>query len=75
MTNMIDTIDPAILRRGRFDHIVEVKMANKEEILALLKVKFRELPIADDVVDEKINRFLPGGRGLKNQCKPILTAR
>ena len=54
MTNMIDTIDPAILRRGRFDHIIEVKMANKEEILALLKVKFRELPIADDVVVENI---------------------
>lgn len=54
MTNMIDTIDPAILRRGRFDHIIEVKMANKEEILALLKVRFRELPIADDVVVENI---------------------
>ena len=54
MTNMIDTIDPAILRRGRFDHIIEVKMANKEEIPALLEVKFRELPIADDVVVESI---------------------
>lgn len=54
MTNMIDTIDPAILRRGRFDHIVEVKMASKEEILELLKVKLRELPIADDVVIESI---------------------
>ena len=54
MTNMIDTIDPAILRRGRFDHIIEVKMANKEEIQALLKMKFRELPIADDVVAESI---------------------
>jgi hypothetical protein len=54
MTNMIDTIDPAILRRGRFDHIIEVKMASKEEILELLKVKLRELPIADDVVIESI---------------------
>lgn len=54
MTNMIDTIDPAILRRGRFDHIIEVKMANKEEISALLKAKFSELPIAEDVVIETI---------------------
>ena len=54
MTNMIDTIDPAILRRGRFDHIIEVKMASKEEILSLLKVKLNELPIADDVVVENI---------------------
>lgn len=54
MTNMIDTIDPAILRRGRFDHIIEVKMANKEEISALLKMKFSELPVAEDVVIETI---------------------
>lgn len=54
MTNMIDTIDPAILRRGRFDHIIEVKMASKEEMLELLKVKLRELPIADDVIIESI---------------------
>lgn len=26
MTNMIDMIDPAILRRGRFDHVIEVGM-------------------------------------------------
>lgn len=49
MTNMLDTIDPAILRRGRFDHIIEVKMANKEEIAALLNAKFKELPVTDDV--------------------------
>ena len=54
MTNMIDTIDPAILRRGRFDHIIEVKMANKEEISALLKMKFSELPVAEEVVIETI---------------------
>jgi ATP-dependent 26S proteasome regulatory subunit len=60
MTNMIDTIDPAILRRGRFDHIIEVKMASKEEIGELLKVKLRELPIADDVVIERIAQRLDG---------------
>ena len=49
MTNMIDSIDPAILRRGRFDHIVEVKAASKQEIEALLKKRFEQLPIADDV--------------------------
>lgn len=54
MTNMIDTIDAAILRRGRFDHIIEVKMANKEEILSLLKVKFNGLPVAEDVIIESI---------------------
>ena len=58
MTNMLDTIDPAILRRGRFDHIIEVKMANKEEIAALLNARFKELPVADDVVADEIAQQL-----------------
>ena len=58
MTNMLDTIDPAILRRGRFDHIIEVKMANREEIAALLNAKFKELPVADDVLVDEIAQQL-----------------
>lgn len=60
MTNMIDTIDPAILRRGRFDHIIEVKMANAEEIAALLKVKFGELPVDETVNVEYVAQELAG---------------
>jgi len=60
MTNMIDKIDPAILRRGRFDHIVEVKMANKEEIATLLKYKFNDLPVVEDVDAEMIASKLDG---------------
>lgn len=60
MTNMIDAIDPAILRRGRFDHIVEVKMASAEEISALLKEKFKELPVDESVDIAKIANDLAG---------------
>lgn len=60
MTNMIDSIDPAILRRGRFDHIIEVKMASAEEIAALLKARFSELPIDNTVDVEKIAKALDG---------------
>ena len=58
MTNMIDSIDPAIRRRGRFDHIVEVKMATAEEIEALLVSKFAELPIESDVSPKAISKKL-----------------
>ena len=60
MTNMIDAIDPAILRRGRFDYIVEVKMANSEEIEALLKFKFTDLPVDETVDTIKIAKELDG---------------
>lgn len=49
MTNMVDSIDPAILRRGRFDHIVEVKMPSVEEVAALLQSLLSKLPVADNI--------------------------
>lgn len=60
MTNMLDRIDPAIIRRGRFDHIIEVKMANSEEIEALLSDRFKELPIDGSVQIKKIAKALDG---------------
>lgn len=44
MTNRVDMIDPAILRRGRFDHVVKVEMASQAEVLALLEKLVGELP-------------------------------
>lgn len=60
MTNMIDSIDPAILRRGRFDHIIEVKMACADEIEALLVSKFVELPVEHTVDARTIAEQLEG---------------
>ncbi len=60
MTNMLDSIDPAIRRRGRFDHIIEVKNANAEEIEALLEYRFKELPIDDTVQIKQIAKSLDG---------------
>lgn len=44
MTNRIEMIDPAILRRGRFDHLVKVDMASEGEVSALLEKLIGELP-------------------------------
>lgn len=44
MTNRIEMIDPAILRRGRFDHIVKVDMASEEEVRSLLQKLVGALP-------------------------------
>lgn len=60
MTNLIDNIDPAILRRGRFDHMIEVRMANAEEIEALLTKRFADLPIDSDVEAKRIAKKLDG---------------
>lgn len=60
MTNRIEMIDPAILRRGRFDHLVKVDMASEEEVYALLEKLVSELPCEDDVSVKELARSLAG---------------
>lgn len=49
MTNRIEMIDPAILRRGRFDHVVKVDMASEEEVRTLLGKLVTDLPSENDI--------------------------
>lgn len=49
MTNMIGLIDPAILRRGRFDHIIEVGMPSRIEVESLLNFLLSKLPKSEDL--------------------------
>lgn len=49
MTNRIELIDPAILRRGRFDHIIKVDMATEIEVEALLRKLFSERPCEESI--------------------------
>ncbi len=48
-TNRLDLLDPALLRPGRFDSLVELKAPGKEERLAILQVHTRRMPLAGDV--------------------------
>lgn len=50
MTNRVETVDPAILRRGRFDHVIEVDPATLDDVASLLVVLLKTLPV-DDTVD------------------------
>ena len=60
MTNMIDSIDPAILRRGRFDHILEVTMPSTEEVRLLLSDLLSKLPLMDNVSIDNAAEKLQG---------------
>jgi len=60
MTNLIDMIDPAILRRGRFDHIVEVTMPSKTEVSSLLESLLDKLPKDNNLNMEAIVDALTG---------------
>ncbi|MBQ6455568.1 MAG: ATP-binding protein [Mogibacterium sp.] len=60
MTNMIKNIDPAILRRGRFDHMVEVGYADRKDIRDLLEDRKKKLPIDDNADLNKVAGALAG---------------
>lgn len=49
MTNKIDMIDSAILRRGRFDHIIHVDFAEAPEIASMLKNTLSKIATEPDI--------------------------
>lgn len=49
MTNKINMIDPAILRRGRFDHILFVNYASEQEIESMIKSSLKSIATQDDI--------------------------
>lgn len=60
MTNMINLIDSAILRKGRFDNVIEVQMPTQQEVEALLIHLFKDLPVAEDINYSRIANLLAG---------------
>jgi proteasome regulatory subunit len=53
-TNRIDILDPALLRPGRFDRIIEIPMPGLEGRLRILEIHSRKMKKDDDVVLEEI---------------------
>jgi proteasome regulatory subunit len=48
-TNRIDILDPALLRPGRFDRIIEIPMPNLEGRMMILEIHAQKMKMADDV--------------------------
>lgn len=60
MTNMYDKIDSAILRRGRFDHHIEVGLPSEEEIYDLLLNITKNISMEPDI---DLRQFAAGLKG------------
>lgn len=60
MTNRIDMIDPAIQRRGRFDHVIKVDFASETEVKSLLDKLLSSIPKESDVDSTLLARELAG---------------
>jgi len=54
-TNRADMIDPALLRPGRFDKIVQVPMPEKDSRKSILEINSKDIPI---ITDSKESGFI-----------------
>ena len=62
-TNRPETLDPALLRPGRFDRQVEIPLPNLRERAAILAVHARDKHLGGDVDLEVVARSTPGFSG------------
>ena len=54
-TNRADMIDPALLRPGRFDKIIQIPLPDKESRKSILEINCEDIPIADPNGPDKID--------------------
>jgi cell division protease FtsH len=60
MTNRLEMIDPAILRRGRFDHVIEVGMPSEKEVTELVIALLGKMPVEGELSIETAISTLKG---------------
>jgi transitional endoplasmic reticulum ATPase len=70
-TNRPDLMEPALLRAGRFDYVLELPLPGLEERLEILRIQTSGLPLGDDVDLDGLAAATEGwtGAGLELLCK------
>ncbi|KAK5584657.1 hypothetical protein RB653_006273 [Dictyostelium firmibasis] len=70
-TNRLDMIDNALLRPGRFDKILEIKLPDQSSRLKILKIKTKSIPLLENVDLVEISNLTNGfsGADLENLCR------
>ncbi|QKQ99870.1 proteasome-activating nucleotidase [Metallosphaera tengchongensis] len=69
-TNRIDILDPALLRPGRFDRLIEIPLPNIQGRKQILRIYLRNMKIDGSVDVDELARITEGfsGADLKNLC-------
>ena len=62
-TNRPDSIDPAILRPGRFDHIIKLSLPDKSERKSIFQVYIKDKPVSKDIDTGKLAEKTDGFSG------------
>ncbi|UZE92509.1 MAG: proteasome-activating nucleotidase [Methanosarcinales archaeon] len=62
-TNRLDILDPALLRPGRFDRLIEVTLPDSDARAEILKIHTKGMNLADDVKLEQMASITEGLSG------------
>ncbi len=70
-TNRRDLMEPALLRSGRFDYVIELPLPDKDERREILQIHATGLPLAGDANLDRVAEVTHGwtGAGLELICK------
>lgn len=70
-TNRPDILDPALLRSGRFDVIIEIGLPDEKARYEILKIHTKNMPLAKDVNLKAIAKETEGftGADIENMCR------
>ena len=74
-TNRPDILDPAVLRPGRFDEIVEIPIPDEKDRREILKVHLRDKPLAKGIRVENIASKTKGYSGAELSAVCIRAAQ
>ncbi len=70
-TNRVEILDPAILRPGRFDRLIEIPLPDYEARKEIFRVHTRKMKISEDVDIAELARLTEGASGA--EIKAICT--
>jgi len=69
-TNRLDMLDPALLRPGRFDRVIEVRLPAKEARGKIFAIHTSKMALEGDVALSELSQLAEGfsGADIKNTC-------
>ncbi len=69
-TNRIDILDPAILRPGRLDRIIDVGLPTKDAVLKIFEIHTKKMNVEKDISKDAIQKKMIGmsGADIKSVC-------
>jgi len=70
-TNRIDLMEPALLRAGRFDYIIDFPLPTRDERLQILDIYLKDMPVDPDVDIGHLAELSEGwsGADIEAMCK------